>query len=82
MIAAPFTKRLRVSIAVQSRRVLFITHDLAVVRQVVDRLYVLYLGEIVESGATEEVMGRPQHPYTRRLVDAIPRRVKAADATM
>ncbi len=51
---------------------IFITHDLAVVRQVVDRLYVLYLGEIVESGATEEVMSRPQHPYTRRLLDSIP----------
>ena len=52
---------------------IFITHDLAVVRQVVDRLYVLYLGEIVESGATEDVMSRPQHPYTRRLLDSIPR---------
>jgi peptide/nickel transport system ATP-binding protein len=51
---------------------LFITHDLAVVRQVVDRLYVLYLGEIVESGATEEVMSRPRHPYTRRLLESIP----------
>ncbi|MFO1057983.1 MAG: ABC transporter ATP-binding protein [Dongiaceae bacterium] len=52
---------------------LFITHDLAVVRQVVDRVYVLYLGEIVEQGATEAVMTRPQHPYTRRLLDSIPR---------
>jgi peptide/nickel transport system ATP-binding protein len=51
---------------------LFITHDLAVVRQVVDRLYVLYLGEIVENGRTEEVMTRPQHPYTRRLISSIP----------
>ncbi|HVY98343.1 MAG TPA: ABC transporter ATP-binding protein [Dongiaceae bacterium] len=52
---------------------LFITHDLAVVRQIADRIYVLYLGEIVEEGPTEQVMGNPQHPYTRRLLDSIPR---------
>jgi len=52
---------------------LFITHDLAVVRQMAERIYVLYLGEIVEEGPTEEVMGRPRHPYTRRLLDSIPR---------
>jgi peptide/nickel transport system ATP-binding protein len=52
---------------------LFITHDLAVVRQVAERIYVLYLGEIVEQGPAEEVIGRPQHPYTRRLIDSIPR---------
>ncbi|HET6620621.1 MAG TPA: ABC transporter ATP-binding protein [Dongiaceae bacterium] len=52
---------------------LFITHDLAVVRQVAERIYVLYLGEIVEEGSAEEVIGRPQHPYTRRLIDSIPR---------
>ncbi|MGH6881040.1 MAG: dipeptide ABC transporter ATP-binding protein, partial [Hypericibacter sp.] len=51
---------------------LFITHDLAVVRQIADRIYVLYLGEIVEEGATEEIMSRPKHPYTRRLIDSIP----------
>ena len=52
---------------------LFITHDLAVVRQIAERIYVLYLGEIVEHGSAEEVIGRPQHPYTRRLIDSIPR---------
>jgi peptide/nickel transport system ATP-binding protein len=51
---------------------LFITHDLAVVRQIADRIYVLYLGEIVEEGSTEEIMSRPKHPYTRRLIDSIP----------
>jgi peptide/nickel transport system ATP-binding protein len=50
----------------------FISHDLAVVRQVVDRLYVLYLGEIVEGGRTEDVMSNPRHAYTRRLLDSIP----------
>jgi peptide/nickel transport system ATP-binding protein len=52
---------------------LFITHDLAVVRQVAERIYVLYLGEIVEQGSAEEVIGRPKHPYTKRLIDSIPR---------
>jgi peptide/nickel transport system ATP-binding protein len=51
---------------------LFITHDLAVVRQVADRIYVLYLGEIVEEGPTEQVMRNPKHPYTRRLLDSAP----------
>jgi peptide/nickel transport system ATP-binding protein len=52
---------------------LFITHDLAVVRQVAERIYVLYLGEVVEHGPAEQVIGNPQHPYTRRLIDSIPR---------
>jgi peptide/nickel transport system ATP-binding protein len=52
---------------------LFITHDLAVARQVTDRIYVLYRGEIVESGRTADVLDRPQHPYTIRLVESIPR---------
>jgi peptide/nickel transport system ATP-binding protein len=40
---------------------------------VAERIYVLYLGEIVEEGSAEEVIGRPRHPYTRRLIDSIPR---------
>jgi peptide/nickel transport system ATP-binding protein len=52
---------------------LFITHDLAVVRQVVDRVYVLYRGEIVESGAVDKVLDAPSHPYTARLVASVPR---------
>jgi peptide/nickel transport system ATP-binding protein len=51
---------------------LFITHDLAVVRQVVDRVYVMYQGAIVESGPVERVLDRPEHAYTKRLVASVP----------
>jgi len=49
---------------------LFISHDLAVVRQVSDRIGVLFGGELVELKAAEEVFERPEHPYTRSLVDS------------
>jgi peptide/nickel transport system ATP-binding protein len=52
---------------------LFITHDLAVVRQVADRLYVLQAGSVVEEGSVETVLSSPATPYTRRLVQSVPR---------
>ncbi|KAB8192174.1 dipeptide ABC transporter ATP-binding protein [Nonomuraea phyllanthi] len=54
----------------------FITHDLAVVRQVTDRLYVLRHGQLVESGATEKVLDEPEAAYTRTLISSIPARTE------
>ena len=51
---------------------LFITHDLAVVRQVVDTVHIMHRGRIVESGSVDDVMDRPQDEYTRRLIASIP----------
>jgi peptide/nickel transport system ATP-binding protein len=51
---------------------LYITHDLAVVAELADRVAVMYRGDIVESGPTQTVLRRPEHPYTRRLLDAVP----------
>ena len=51
---------------------LFVSHDLSVVRNVTDRVLVMRAGRVVESGATDDVLMRPQSTYTQSLVDAIP----------
>ena len=53
--------------------VVLISHDLAVIQRVCDRVMVLYAGEVVETGVTASVLTAPAHPYTRALLDSVPR---------
>ena len=51
---------------------LFISHDLSVVRYLADRVAVMYLGKVVEFGSVEDVFNPPYHPYTEALLSAVP----------
>jgi peptide/nickel transport system ATP-binding protein len=60
--------------------IMFVTHDFDVVAEIADRVIVMQHGKIVEEGSAEEVLNRPRHPYTRLLIDAVPRRSREARA--
>jgi oligopeptide transport system ATP-binding protein len=64
-LLAGLVKKMRLSL-------IFIAHDLSVVKHISDRIAVMYLGKIVELGSAVDVIERPQHPYTRALISAIP----------
>ncbi|MEL6583370.1 MAG: ABC transporter ATP-binding protein [Pseudomonadota bacterium] len=53
--------------------VILITHDMGVIADTTDKVTVMYMGEVVESGDTAQVLGAPTHPYTRSLISAVPR---------
>ena len=52
---------------------IFVSHDLKVIQLLSDRVLVIYLGKVVETGTVQEVFKTPQHPYTRALINSIPR---------
>ncbi|BFI74886.1 ABC transporter ATP-binding protein [Sulfurisphaera ohwakuensis] len=56
----------------QGTSILMITHDLATAAYVADRIYVMYLGKIVEYGRTDQIVDNPKHPYTQALISSIP----------
>ena len=56
----------------ENMALLMITHDLGVVREMADRVYVMYCGKIVEEGTVDDILSHPQHPYTKALIDTIP----------
>jgi ABC-type dipeptide/oligopeptide/nickel transport system ATPase component len=60
-------------VADHATAVLFISHNLGVVREFADRVYVIYRGRIVEDGPTAAIFAHPRHAYTRALLDAVPR---------
>ncbi|WP_136619181.1 MULTISPECIES: ABC transporter ATP-binding protein [Mesorhizobium] len=60
---------------------LFISHDLSVVRHLCDRIAVMYLGRVVEIGPTEDIIARPRHPYTAALLSAAPRIHRLEDSS-
>jgi len=72
-VQAQILDLLREQVERRGLAVLLVTHDLGVAAQVAERISVMYGGKIVESGSVEQILRRPNHPYTRGLIGCIPR---------
>ena len=65
--------------------IILITHNFAIIRSIADKVAVMFRGKIVEMGPTSEVLSNPKHPYTKALIDCVPKlgvkqkRLKAID---
>jgi peptide/nickel transport system ATP-binding protein len=77
-VQAQILRLLRNLIASHRTAVVLISHDLGVVAQLSDRVAVMYEGEIVEQAPVGRVFAAPEHPYTRKLLDALPGRQRLA----
>lgn len=75
---AQILKRLTTLTSEQEISLVLITHDIALVAEYADSMLVLYAGEVCEKGPVEEVIGNPRHPYTRALLESVPR-IETAD---
>lgn len=65
-----------------SMSIIIITHDLAVVADIADRIIVMYAGQMVESGSARDIFYRPQHPYTKGLLKSVPRLDRAGETRL
>lgn len=72
-IGAQINDLLRERVRARGTSMIYITHDLGMASQLADRVYVMYAGRVVETGATRSVFARPRHPYTAGLLRAVPR---------
>jgi peptide/nickel transport system ATP-binding protein len=72
-VQASVLELLRTLVAERDVTLLFVTHDLAVVRSIADRVCVMRSGQVYETAATDRIFETPEHPYTRELLDAVPR---------
>lgn len=72
-VQSQILKLMRRQVEETGAAMILVTHDLAVVSEMADRVVVLYCGKVVERGLTDEVIESPAHPYTRGLLDSIPR---------
>lgn len=72
-IQSQILKLMKKLVSEKGASMILITHDLAVVSEMVDKIIVMYCGKIVEMGTTEDIIKRPQHPYTEGLLYSIPK---------